>query len=96
MTQLGRHSPREDFLKSGSKPAYHSAARRRLSKRHARKRVVQSSSFGFRDFARDLPLLERLFLGVTAAFGAFLRLGGVMIPLGWVGRFLGGFSAVVG
>jgi hypothetical protein len=34
---------------------------------------------GFRDFARtwtSLPLLERLFLGVTEAFGAFLRRAG--------------------
>jgi hypothetical protein len=59
-----------------------------------RKRVVQSSSFGFSDFARtstSLPLLERLFLGVTSAFGAFLRLGGVMIP----GAVSGCFWAVL-
>jgi hypothetical protein len=36
--------------------------------------------------------LERLFLGVTAGFGAFLRLGGVMIPGSGVWQFLGGFS----
>ena len=39
--------------------------------------------------------LERLFRGVTEAFSAFLCLGGVMIPLGWVRLFLGGFSVVV-
>jgi hypothetical protein len=33
--------------------------------------------------------LERLFLGVTEAFGAFLRLGGVMIPRSCIRLFLG-------
>jgi hypothetical protein len=48
--------------------------------------------FGF----RSRGPLERLFLGVTEAFGAFLRLGGVMIALGGVGRLQSRFSAVVG
>jgi hypothetical protein len=54
--------------------------------------------FGFRDFARtwtSLLLLKRPFYELTAAFGGVCGIGGVMIPLGWVRLFLGGFSVRV-
>jgi hypothetical protein len=48
---------------------------------------------GFRFRFRDL---ERLFRGVTEAFAAFLRLGGVMIPLGRGPAVSGSWRALVG
>jgi hypothetical protein len=52
------------------------------------------SDAGFFVIKRALPL-ERLFLGVTETFAAFFGLGGVMIPLGGVGRFQSRFSVGV-
>jgi hypothetical protein len=43
-------------------------------------REVEGAEGGRARFLDRAPL-ERLFLGVTAAFGGFLRLGGVMFPL---------------
>jgi hypothetical protein len=53
------------------------------------------SGAGLRHKKRRALPLKRLFRGVTEAFAAFLRLGGVMISLGGVRLFLGGFSVRV-
>ena len=69
---------RASRLRSGSR------AERGLVK--GRQEAGCSGLFGI----KERSFLKRLVLGVTEAFGGFLSLGGVMIPLGGFWMFLGG------
>src|SRR5271165_7436674 len=50
---------------------------------------MRRAGFGFSPGSGQVCRLERLFHGVTEAFGAFLRLGGVMIPRSCLRLFVG-------